>query len=109
MAHVPVPVLRMPDIHSLIDAEYDPYDVGVMGEFDVQMLTELFGGEEVADALTPEWNGGIYYAAQSKQATTASEKESTASLALLYLSRWARTQARRGHLRIVRAEIAAEI
>ena len=45
MAHAPVPVLRLPDIHPLIDAEYTPYDVGVMGEFDVQILTELFGGD----------------------------------------------------------------
>ena len=28
----------MPDIHPLIDAEYTPYDVGVMGEFDVRIL-----------------------------------------------------------------------
>ena len=44
MAHAPVPVLRLPDIHPLIDADYAPYDVGVMGEFDVRILTELFGG-----------------------------------------------------------------
>ena len=66
MAHVPVPVLRLPDIHPLIDAEYTPYDVGVMGEFDVRILTELFGGRQIAEALTPQWNGGIYYAAQRK-------------------------------------------
>jgi hypothetical protein len=38
MAHAPVPVLRLPDIHPLIDAEYTPYDIGVMGELDVRML-----------------------------------------------------------------------
>ena len=86
MAHVPVPVLRLPDIHPLIDAEYTPYDVGVMGEFDVRILTELFGGQQIAAALTPEWNGGIYYAAQRKSAVTAEEKESTASIGLLYYS-----------------------
>jgi len=55
MAHTPVPVLRLPDIHPLIDAQYTPYDVGVMGEFDVQILTELFGGDAIAAALAPEW------------------------------------------------------
>ena len=79
-----MPVLRLPDIHPLIDAEYTPYDVGVMGELDVQILTELFGGREMADALAPAWNGGIYYAAQRKSAVTAAEKESTASIGLLY-------------------------
>lgn len=83
-----VPLLRMPDIHPLLDAGYDPYDVGVMGELDVRMLTELFGGQQMSQALTPAWDGGIYYATQSKSAKTQAEKDSTASIGLLYLSRW---------------------
>src|SRR5271154_1199746 len=81
MAHAPVPVVRLPDIHPLLDPEYTPYDVGVMGELDVRILVELFGGREMADALAPAWNGGVYYAAQ-KKAATAAEKETTASLGL---------------------------
>ena len=84
MAHTPVPVLRMPDIHPLLDAEYNPYDIGVMGELDVRMLTELFGGREISAALAPAWDGGLYYAAQRKSAVTAAERESTASISLLY-------------------------
>ena len=87
MAHAPVPVVRLPDIHPLLNADYVPYDVGVMGELDVRILVELFGGREMADALAPAWNGGVYYAAQ-KKAATAAEKESTASLGLIYYSRW---------------------
>ncbi len=86
MQHTPVPVLRLPDIHPLLDPEYAPYDVGIMGELDVRILTELFGGQEMATALTPAWNGGLYYAAQRKSAVTAAEKESTASLGLIYYS-----------------------
>ncbi len=93
LSHAPVPLLRMPDIHSLIDSQYRPYDIGVMGEFDVQVMAELFGGQPAAEALAPAWRGGIYYTAQSRQATTASVKDTTASLALLYLSRWATPQA----------------
>ena len=59
MAHAPVPVVRLPDIHPLLDPEYTPYDVGVMGELDVRILIELFGGREMADALSPAWNGGV--------------------------------------------------
>ena len=88
MAHAPVPVLRMPDIHPLLDAEYAPYDVGVMGELDVRILTELFGGKQMAEALAPAWDGGIYYAAQRKSAVTAAAKESTASLGTAVQSRW---------------------
>ena len=38
LAHVPVPLLRLPNIHPLLDAEYDPYDLGVMGELDVEIM-----------------------------------------------------------------------
>ncbi|MHB8302219.1 MAG: hypothetical protein ACYDC6_05170 [Acidobacteriaceae bacterium] len=105
MDHAPVPLLHMPDIHSLIEAHYSPYDVGVMGEFDVQILTELFGGPAAANALTPAWRGGIYYTAQSKEAKTAAEQDSPASLALLYLSRWATPQAAQSFAEIYAREV----
>jgi hypothetical protein len=87
------PVLQMPDVHSLLDANYEPYDIGVMGQLDVRMLSELFGGQEMSAALTPAWDGGIYYAVQSKKAKTEAEKDSTASVALFYLSQWKSPQA----------------
>jgi hypothetical protein len=105
MRHAPVPVLRLPDIHSLIDAEYTPYDVGVMGEFDVRILTELFGGPQIAEALTPSWKGGIYYAAQRKSAATAEAKQSTASLGLLYYSKWRDEDSARSFLRVYADEL----
>ncbi len=100
MEHVPVPVLRLPDIHPLLDAEYTPYDLGVMGELDVRMLTELFGGRDLAMALAPAWDGGLYYAAQRKSAVTAAEKASTASIGLLYYSRWKNEDSARSFMRI---------
>lgn len=103
--HEQVPLLRMPDIHPLIDAQYRPYDVGVMGEFDVQIMSELFGGSAISAALTPAWRGGIYYTAQSKAAKTASEKDSLHSLALLYLSQWATPEAAQAFAAIYAKEI----
>jgi hypothetical protein len=105
MAHAPVPVVRLPDIHPLLDADYTPYDIGVMGELDVRMLIELFGGHEMADALAPAWNGGVYYAAQRKSAVTAAEKESTASLGLIYYSRWKNRDSARSFLHTYAAQI----
>jgi hypothetical protein len=105
MAHAPVPVLRLPDIHPLLDAQYTPYDIGVMGELDVRILTELFGGRDIADALTPEWNGGLYYAAQRKSAVTAAEKDSTASIALLYYSRWKDADSARSFMHVYAEQI----
>ncbi|HTU51872.1 MAG TPA: hypothetical protein VMF56_14865 [Acidobacteriaceae bacterium] len=105
LTHAPVPLLKMPDIHSLIDAQYRPYDIGVMGEFDVQVMAELFGGQAAANALAPAWRGGIYYTAQSKEATSTSAKDSTASLALVYLSRWATPEAALAFANLYAAEI----
>jgi hypothetical protein len=78
----------MPDVHGLLDPDYQPYDIGVMGELDVRILTELFGGPEMAAMLTPQWKGGLYYAVQSRKALTPAQQSSTASVALLYLSAW---------------------
>jgi hypothetical protein len=103
--HDPVPLLHMPDIHPLIDGGYRPYDVGVMGEFDVQLIAELFGGPEAAKALAPAWRGGIYYTAQSKTAKTRVEQNSLGSLALMYLSRWATPETARAFANVYAREI----
>ncbi len=103
--HEPVPLLRIPDIHPLIDAQYRPYDVGVMGEFDVQVMVELFGGAQAAQALTPAWRGGIYYTAQNRKAKVKAEQDSPGSLALLYVSRWTTPQAAKSFAAIYAREI----
>ncbi len=96
--------LRLPDVHALLDAEYEPYDVGVMGELDVEMMASLFGGAEVAQALSPAWDGGVYYAAQRRSATAA-EKRTTGSLAVLYFSRWKSEEAARAFAQVYGAEL----
>ena len=100
LAHEPVPVLHLPDIHPLIDKDYTPYDVGVMGQLDVRILTQLFGGDEVSSELTPAWAGGIYYAAQRKSARTEQEKSSTASLGIIYYSQWKNADSARTFARV---------
>lgn len=99
IAHTPVPVLRMPDIHPLLGNGWEPYDLGVMGELDVRILVELFGGREIADGLAPEWHGGIYYAAQRKDASAA-DKETTGSIGLLYYSQWKNPDSASSFMRI---------
>lgn len=103
--HVKVPVLTMPDVHGLLDADYSPYDVGVMGELDVHMLTELFGGQQMAAALTPAWDGGIYYVVQQK---SAPDKDSTASIGLLYLSRWKTPEAAAAFAKMYAGELGQQ-
>jgi hypothetical protein len=91
-AKIPV-VPLMPDIHPLLDKVYKPYDIGQVGELDLHILTQLFGGESAARDLTPAWDGGIYWAGQRVSATTAAEQASTKSISLFYLSAWKSNEA----------------
>jgi hypothetical protein len=85
--HVPALPL-LPDIHPLVDQLYKPYDIGQVGQLDLKILSELFGGDSASSDLTPAWDGGIYWAGQRLDATTPAEKADTKSLALFYLSAW---------------------
>ena len=85
-AKIPV-VPLLPDIHPLVDSLYKPYDIGQVGELDLHILAQLFGGDTAARELTPAWDGGLYWAGQLRNATPA-EQASTRSIAFLYLSSW---------------------
>jgi hypothetical protein len=61
--------------------DYQKFDIGAMGEFDVAVLIEQYAGKKPSKRLYPEWRGGYYYAARPKSDTAA-------PLALLYVSRW---------------------
>ena len=87
LAGTTVPSLMMPDVHPLLDAEYEPYDVGAMGELDVRIFAGVLGGKSAAERLSPAWDGGVYYAAQRRSASAA-EKALPGSIAVVYQSRW---------------------
>jgi hypothetical protein len=72
--------LPLPDFAQLTK-DYNKFDVGSMGEFDVAVLIEQYGGGDAAKKLYPDWRGGYYYAAYPKG-------DRNAPLALLYVSRW---------------------
>ncbi len=103
LQHAPVPVLRMPDVHPLLDAEYEPYDLGVMGELDVEMMASLFGGPEAAKALAPAWDGGIYYAGQRRAAQNKGKPD---SLGVFYYSKWKTPEKALAFARIYEAGLA---
>jgi hypothetical protein len=60
---------------------YEKFDVGAVGEFDVAILVEQYQGEELSKRLYPHWRGGYYYAARPRG-------DSSVPLGLLYVSRW---------------------
>ena len=104
-ARVKVPLLKMPDVHPLLDADYAPYDIGVMGQLDVRILAELFGGPQTAAALAQAWAGGVYYAVQKK---SAPDKSSTSSISLLYLSQWKSPEAAAAFAKMYADELAKQ-
>jgi hypothetical protein len=78
----------LPNFHPITDKLYKPYDIGQVGQLDLHILAELFGGDSAATDLTPAWNGGLYWAGQLRSATTPAAQDSTKSLGLFYLSVW---------------------
>ncbi len=61
--------------------EYQKFDIGAMGEFDVAVLIEQYAGKPLSKQMYPAWRGGYYYAARAKSNLSA-------PLGLLYVSRW---------------------
>jgi hypothetical protein len=80
LSHETLPPLKLIDMDTDLKA-YDAFDIGAMGEFDVDVLVEQYAGRDAAAAIYPEWRGGYYFAGRSKADTSA-------PLALVYISRW---------------------
>ncbi len=72
--------LPLPDFSELLK-NYEKFDVGSMGEFDVALLLDEYAGPDSSEALYPRWRGGYYYAARPKG-------DSAAPLAITYTSQW---------------------
>lgn len=62
-------------------AGYDWFDIGAMGEFDVDVLVEQYAGQKEAEAIYPAWRGGYYFAGRVKGTKSG-------PLGVLYVSRW---------------------
>ena len=67
--------------------DYQKFDIGAMGEFDVAVLIEQYSGRPLSKHMYPEWRGGYYYAAKPKP-DSKTDSAAVAPLGLLYVSRW---------------------
>lgn len=72
--------MNVPDLRQVLK-NYDRFDVGAVGEFDVAVLLDQYAGAQISNQLYPHWRGGYYYAVKSKN-------DPAAVLGLLYTSRW---------------------
>lgn len=72
--------MNVPDFRQTFK-NYERFDVGAVGEFDVAVLIDQYAGSQISNQLYPHWRGGYYYAVRPKG-------DPAAPLGLLYASRW---------------------
>ena len=73
--------LPVPDLDKLVAPDYQRYDFGGMGAFDIYLLAKQYAPGTDAKQYYSHWRGGYYLAVRAK---TAPKEQ----IALIYLSRW---------------------
>ena len=76
-----VPPLTVPDFDKLIAPDYERYDFGSMGAFDVYLLVKQYAPDADAKQYYSHWRGGYYLAVHAKSAPKD-------QIGLIYISRW---------------------
>ena len=71
----------IPDLDKLMGPDYQRYDFGGMGAFDIYLLVRQYKPDADAKPYYSHWHGGYYLAAHLKSAPKD-------DIALLYFSRW---------------------
>jgi hypothetical protein len=84
LRHENLEPIRLPAWKEILK-NYDRFDIGAIGEFDVSVIVDQYAGVEASHALYPHWRGGYYYAARPKG-------QPDAPLSLLYVSRWSNAE-----------------
>ncbi len=77
--------LPLPDFKKIFK-DYERFDVGAIGEFDVYMLAEQYASEKDAHRIYSNWRGGWYYSVKPKG-------NPAGMLGLVFVSRWANPKA----------------
>ncbi|MEO8726596.1 MAG: hypothetical protein ABI383_10785 [Acidobacteriaceae bacterium] len=100
--HKPSPSVPLPEMKSLLGDKYAEYDLGAIGEFDVQLLLKQFSDPRTAAHLTRQWDGGSYFAALRKGAPAGQ----TSSIGLVYVSHWKSPEAATEFARVYGGSLA---
>jgi hypothetical protein len=77
--------LPLPDFKHIFK-NYERFDIGAIGEFDVAVLAEQYAGLDVSKRIYPSWRGGYYYSVRPKG-------NSSAPLELVFVSKWSNAKA----------------
>jgi hypothetical protein len=76
-----VALLGVPNYDKVLGHDWEQVDFGALGQFDVNVLMELYADAKISRDLTPGWRGGYYFAAHKKGAPAD-------DVAFIYISRW---------------------
>jgi hypothetical protein len=80
-----LPPLPLPDFKHIFK-NYERFDIGAIGEFDVAVLAEQYAGLETSKRIYPNWRGGYYYSVRPKG-------NPGSPLQLVFVSKWASPKA----------------
>ena len=76
--------LDPPDFAKVLGKDWEMYDVGSIGEFDVAEIAEQFSNAAKSKEIYPGWRGGYYYAVRRKGKTVLGPQD----VGLVFVSRW---------------------
>jgi hypothetical protein len=86
LAHETIAPLKRLDFKKDFE-KYNTFDIGAIGEFDVDVLVEQYAGAKEAEAMYPAWRGGYYFAGRPMETKDTKDTKS-APLGVLYVSQW---------------------
>ena len=101
------PFVALPDIAGALTDRYEAYDSGTLGQLDVRILAQQYGTENDMFVVSVGWQGGSYVVV--KRASAPKTTNSTADLAVLYVSQWKTPEAARRFAEVYRKSLAKRL
>jgi hypothetical protein len=89
LAREKLPPLTIPDFKNVLGHDWDRYDVGSIGEFDVSIMAQQYGMKrDESEKLATGWRGGYYYAALKH----GTKDPKTADTSVVFVTKWANSE-----------------
>ena len=73
-----------PDFAKVLGKDWEMYDVGSIGEFDLAMIAEQFSNRAKSAKIFPAWRGGYYYAVRKKGKTVLGPQD----IGMVFVTKW---------------------
>ena len=77
-----IPPVSVPDIDRVLGKDYERYDFGGIGQFDIGVMVEQWANEKEAARVSPSWRGGYYWVGRKHGARKGRSQ-------MVFVTRWA--------------------